>query len=423
MQIPGPISAHSAREDDRFEDLRRRVALLETESKTRQAPDADQLGVEMADETRAARQTQDDALKDRLDMAETMFRSVMDVDTHLDNKAQRTLGAIAFLTAATAAIFTTAYKPVVVRTSLGNVPVAMASAAASPQASAATGVAPVVAAEVQQIAEPMPIGSRGAARDVRARLDSALVSAPTQYARGRFRQFWGFATPLICFFGFVVSVLVSVALYLAALGPTFHLRLRKTKAASAVGSGLPTLRSGGEQTAEPPPDDLHRVALDPERPGAHEDSTHAESLLFFRSIAAMPMDVLLRAWNVADPTEPVADLRRRLLESYVYEAQVVSQKAVAKFRWLSAGSILLRVALIFLGLLVASLVADVDRQFVVLASLALCGLFGAFAFEMGHRPSEHGRDASVSLTAMWATASACAFVVFLLAAIWNVIPF
>jgi len=42
-------------------------------------------------------------------LGEISFKTVLEADVHLDNKASRILGAMAFLTAAAAAIFAKAY--------------------------------------------------------------------------------------------------------------------------------------------------------------------------------------------------------------------------------------------------------------------------------------------------------------------------
>jgi hypothetical protein len=48
-------------------------------------------------------------LSNHLKLAETTFKTVLDADVHQDNKASRVLSAMAFLTAATAAVFGRAY--------------------------------------------------------------------------------------------------------------------------------------------------------------------------------------------------------------------------------------------------------------------------------------------------------------------------
>lgn len=48
--------------------------------------------------------------KDKYDLAEASFKTVLDADIHLDNKASRILSAIAFLTASAAAVFNKAYS-------------------------------------------------------------------------------------------------------------------------------------------------------------------------------------------------------------------------------------------------------------------------------------------------------------------------
>jgi hypothetical protein len=45
----------------------------------------------------------------KFELAETSFKTVLDADVYLDNKASRILAALAFLTAASAAVFARAY--------------------------------------------------------------------------------------------------------------------------------------------------------------------------------------------------------------------------------------------------------------------------------------------------------------------------
>lgn len=61
----------------------------------------------------------------RLKLAETSFKTVLEADVHQDNKANRILAAMAFLTAATAAIFNKAYS--------ATTPTAEASTSQQPQ--------------------------------------------------------------------------------------------------------------------------------------------------------------------------------------------------------------------------------------------------------------------------------------------------
>ena len=376
--------------ENQYQQLLDRVAQLELAQDINAAPDTKK---SLEEKHAAEEKRETDALKDRLDMAEKMFKTIMEVDLHLDNKAQRILGALAFITTATTFVFGQAYRPVLVRTSVKEAKLSELSPGAN-----AAQPAPTITVDETHIAPP------SAGKDIRSRLNTALTDAPTQLSQSRFRQFRGFATPLFFFWGYMVCMVTSAALYFAALGPTFNLRL--------------------SPRPEPaPPKTLERVLFDPESPGDDEAATHRDSLLFFRSIAAMDKTRLLQHWDVENPTVPVTELRKRMLENYVSEAQIVAQKAVAKFRWMSVGSILVRVALVFLGLIVASMTADVDKQFLPMASWILAALFASFAFEMRHRPSEHGKIASNSLAVAWTVAAATAFTVGAGAMFWNWNPF
>lgn len=120
-----------------------------------------------------------------IELAETSFKTVLDADYHLDDKASRILSAMAFLTAAAAAIFAKAYSP-----SLGNDYERKIATALSPYVDQATLTA--ATGSVLQSLKPSTAYILG--------LDVSLLS-------------------FICYMFFI---LIGAAFYLAALGPSLN---------------------------------------------------------------------------------------------------------------------------------------------------------------------------------------------------------
>lgn len=123
-----------------------------------------------------------------IELAETSFKVVLDADYHLDDKASRILGAMAFLTAAAGAIFAKAYSPSLPVADLRSKVEGALSGVITPDTPSGSAVVNAVIASVQK---------------------------PTAYIFG-----WDAS---LVFFGFyILCVLVSTGFYLAALGPALN---------------------------------------------------------------------------------------------------------------------------------------------------------------------------------------------------------
>lgn len=120
-------------------------------------------------------------------LAETSFKTVLDADIHLDNKASRILSAIAFLTAAAAAIFSRAYSPV------------------------------QTAPELQQ-----PLTQALSPYLKAAQLPSTVSNVLQNLEKPRM-SLLGFDLALLSFSAYILFVLLGAALYLAALGPSLNI--------------------------------------------------------------------------------------------------------------------------------------------------------------------------------------------------------
>lgn len=136
-----------------------------------------------------------------IELAETSFKSVLDADYHLDDKASRILSAMAFLTAAAAAIFAKAYSPAIPISELQS--------------------------KVTQSLSPF--------------IDQQSLPAVTANVVQGFHKTGAFVLgvdmSLLTFFGYVLFVLVGAAFYLAALGPSLN------KPSEWVGSGSDKIQS------------------------------------------------------------------------------------------------------------------------------------------------------------------------------------
>ncbi len=222
-------------------------------------------------------------VSNHLKLAETTFKTVLDADVHQDNKASRVLSAMAFLTAATAAVFGRAYP-----------------------------------------ASPLP--------------QPLLLPGMALYLR-----------PL-AFVCYISLILIGSALYLAALGPSLNI---------------------------------------PPRLRADRTSTEVNSLLFFNMIAAIDEMSWQEVWK-----RDVADLQRKMLESYIRESRLIAQKAQSKFVLMSLGSLSFRLALICLGILAATLF--VEARMVYAFALGACALLClVFAFTTWRRPPSRLRAGTI----------------------------
>lgn len=121
-------------------------------------------------------------------LAETSFKTVLDADIHLDNKASRILSAIAFLTAAASAIFARAYYPV------------------------------QITPELQQVI------TRSLSPYLNAAQIFSTVSTVTQNLQKLRLSLFGFDLALLSFSAYIFFVILGSALYLAALGPSLNLQ-------------------------------------------------------------------------------------------------------------------------------------------------------------------------------------------------------
>jgi hypothetical protein len=149
--------------DEKIEDLERRLLLVENALENSE-------GVK------------------RVELAEATFKTVLDADYHLDDKASRILSAMAFFTAAAAAIFAKAYSSTM------------------PQYELRSRIAKALA----------PFTIQGAPSSTTV-VDSVIsnIAAPSA-------QLFGHDLSLIAFLGYMLFVIISAGFYLAALGPSLN---------------------------------------------------------------------------------------------------------------------------------------------------------------------------------------------------------
>jgi hypothetical protein len=124
----------------------------------------------------------------RIELAEATFKTVLDADYHLDDKASRILSAMAFFTAAAAAVFAKAYSPIM--------------AQAEMRSRIATALAPFTI--------------QGAASSTSV-VDNVINNIATPSA-----QLFGHNLSLIAFLGYMLFAIISAGFYLAALGPSLN---------------------------------------------------------------------------------------------------------------------------------------------------------------------------------------------------------
>jgi hypothetical protein len=91
--------------EERIQNLESRISALEAQNINNQIQNLEKQLSKLEDKV------ENSEAKKLYDLAETSFKTVLDADIHLDNKASRILSAMAFLTAASAAIFAKAYSP------------------------------------------------------------------------------------------------------------------------------------------------------------------------------------------------------------------------------------------------------------------------------------------------------------------------
>jgi hypothetical protein len=123
----------------------------------------------------------------RIGLAEKSFKTVMDADVHQDNKDGRILSAMAFMTAAAAAIFAKAYTPSINSDELNKI-LSTALSTYLDQTKIVNVVDDVV----------INLGKSGV-------------------------KVFGIDISLIAFFFYILLVVLGFSLYLAALGPTLNL--------------------------------------------------------------------------------------------------------------------------------------------------------------------------------------------------------
>jgi hypothetical protein len=140
-----------------------------------------------------------------MDLAESSFKAVFDVDVHLDNKANRILTAMAFLTAATVAIFAKGYTPPAVGGSLGDLEQRLSLALSG---HVDPGQLPALASSIARQLQPGPM----------------IIG--------------GMSATLLAFFGYILFVLIGLVVYLSALGPTIDLLAWRRRGEDVVGSPL-----------------------------------------------------------------------------------------------------------------------------------------------------------------------------------------
>lgn len=121
-----------------------------------------------------------------IDFAEKSFKTVMEADVHVDNKASRILGAMAFLTAAAASIFAKVY-------SVGS-----------------------TTSEIQEKLTQKLTPILGSA-------DPAVINDLALSIQEPHATIFGIDWALISFSIYMICILIGASLYLAALGPSLNI--------------------------------------------------------------------------------------------------------------------------------------------------------------------------------------------------------
>jgi hypothetical protein len=273
----------------------------------------------------------EEASKPKLvELGEVSFKTVLEADVHLDNKASRILGAMAFLTAAAAAIFAKAYS---------------ASLPSDFQLRLTQGLREYVSEDRLGIA----------------------VNTVLQGVQPPSIHLLGADIVLLTFFAYMLFVLSGGVLYLAALGPALNIPIVWPQSSH---SGPQSPSSG-------------LVASDSE-PLASDSGVY--SLLFFRHIASFEETRWSEHWK-----KDSAVLESELAEDFIAEARLIAQKAKEKFVFMSVGTICFKGAIVSLIALMSTLFSF-DRKFAL--ALLLFGestLFAAFAYESLIRSSGRAR--------------------------------
>jgi hypothetical protein len=240
-----------------------------------------------------------------VDLAETTFKTVLDADYHLDDKASRILSAMAFLTAAAAAIFAKAYSPML------------------PQDDLRLRITKALSSFTIEGAPS----------------NSQAVESVVHGLQGSSAQLFGFELSLVAFLGYMLFALVAAGFYLAALGPSLN------KPSTWLVSGK-----------------------------------QIRSRLFYDFIGQVDSDDWQQYWESYGPSKTLA-LQAKFENDYIFESRLLAEKARDKFLWLSFGALFLRLALLCLIVLVASLFS-VKAQIAWFLSVAGCALLvGVFAFQ------------------------------------------
>jgi hypothetical protein len=238
--------------------------------------------------------------KTRIELAETTFKTVLDADYHLDDKASRILSAMAFFTAAAAAIFAKAYTPSLSENELRT--------------------------------------RIGRALSQYAIQDSSVVDGVINNLRATSVQLFGYDLSLVAFLGYMIFAVVSAGFYLAALGPSLNKPSEWLASAQKV-----------------------------------------QSRLFYDFIAQVDNTVWTQQWSQG--TAPIANLQSEFERNYIFESRLLAEKARAKYLWLSFGALFLRLALLCLIVLAASLFASRIRTVQLLSMFGCALLIGVFAFQ------------------------------------------
>lgn len=266
----------------------------------------------------------------RFELAQVAFEHILSVGEHLDGKASRILGAMAFLTAAAAAaIFARAWSPPLPTDDISR--------------KLSIGLEPLF----PQLTDE---GRTALALQVAAGLAPVRPSV------------FGFDPALFAFSVYILLVVLGAAFQLTAIGP--HLRI----------SPFFADRSGTEG-----------------RP---------RSLVFFDMIARVPRDSWIAHWK----NRPVRVLESELVDNFVREVHILSEKLRDKDDLMSWGSFFFRFALMALIAVTGALVDPRTGAYYAVSFGGMALLAMLYAFTDGWRDGKRykGRIACwVTLAVLW----------------------
>jgi hypothetical protein len=184
-------------------------------------------------------------------------------------------------------------------------------------------------------------------------LPSAVNSIVQNLSKPQLTIF-GVNMPLIIFSAYIFFVLLGATLYLSALGPSLN---------------IPSwFRSG---------------------------STRVNSLLFFKSIAALEKEAWSDHWIKHSTAE---QLHEEMLSNYIDESRLIAQKAYAKVILMSIGSLFFKISILLFIILMASLFSPSS---VLTWRYLLLGLFGlslVFAFASRTTPPQESHRSAIIFT-------------------------